>query len=441
MSKERHLVAVWMVALLTGLAYAILTPPDRVPDEFGHFYRALAIAEGDFFPPVGYHAPGHHFPKGIHMFAYRIRKDDLSARYTLSDLKAALAEPLNREKRAGIEFGAWYSPAPYVVHIAVSFAGLHLGWRPFWIFYVGRIANLIACISIVIAAMLLVPRRSAVIAVVLLLPMTLYQLASWSADAMTICAAILMTSLIVRNLEEEGVVANRELATLAGVALFAGLCKPAYFLLVLPVAAVPTHRFGSVARRVVASIVIVGAMTLGTLLSVANTRAEQYNPRWDLPVDPAQQLRCIANDPLHFAKLVLNDLYRNGISYLGQTAGRLGMADVKLPKALLLAEWLLLFAVAITSGVRWTMSSRLTSVIVCVTTILGISLSQYLVWSVLCSDEIGVQGRYYLPIVPLALFTFSARRAERRISPLVIALIGVVANVIALFIIVDRYWS
>src|SRR6185503_9629022 len=63
--KDRWLAAIGVIALLGGLGYTIVTPPDRVPDEFSHFFRAVAMAEGDFFPPVGLQAPGHHFPLGI----------------------------------------------------------------------------------------------------------------------------------------------------------------------------------------------------------------------------------------------------------------------------------------------------------------------------------------------------------------------------------------
>src|SRR5687768_10945150 len=71
------------IALLAGLLYAVITPPDRVPDEYGHFVRAVAMAEGSFFPPVGYLSPGHHFPAGIWMFGQLLGKSDPAARYTL----------------------------------------------------------------------------------------------------------------------------------------------------------------------------------------------------------------------------------------------------------------------------------------------------------------------------------------------------------------------
>jgi uncharacterized membrane protein len=439
--KDRHLAAIFVIAMLAGLGYAIVTPPDRVPDEFSHFFRAVAMAEGDFFPPVGYVSPGHHFPGGFWMFRHRIGKDDPNARYTLDDIRAASAEPLNRQQTAGIEFPAWYSPAPYAAQATVAFVGIQAGWRPFWIFYLGRVANLLLCLAIIFAGMLALPHRAAIAGAVLLLPMTLSELAAWSADGMTIAVAILLTCLIVRNLEAEGVVATRELIALASVAFLLGLCKPAYFLLVLPVLFIPTARFGSVRRRIIATLAITLAIALGTLLAAASARAGQYNPRAHLPVDPAQQLRCVLDDPLRFAGVVARDLCQNGRFYLDEIIGRLGIMNVKLPTSLIVAEWLLLIWIGLSCGVRWKLPARLAAIVACVVTIAGINLAQYLVWSIICGDAIeGIQGRYFLPVLPLLLFSVALKPRDRAMSLVPVAVMGVVANGVAVVILVERYW-
>lgn len=440
--KDRWIPGVCTVALLAGLAYAVVTPPDRVPDEFGHFFRAVAMAEGDFFPPIGYISPGHHFPAGFWMFRHRIGKDDTTARYTLAEIRTAYAEPLNRKQTAGIEFPAWYSPAPYAAQTVVAFIGIQSGWRPFWIFYLGRIANLIACLAIILLAMRSIPQRASVVGAVLLLPMTLYELASWSADGMTISVAILLTCLIVRNIEAEGIARTRELVALAAVAFMLGLCKPAYFLLILPALAIPTSRFGSVRRRVIGLLGLAAAISIGTILSAASARAGHYNPRKSLPVDPTQQLQCIREDPVRFAGIIADDMRHNGRFYLEEMIGRLGMMNVKLPMPLIVAECLLLLWVGLSCGVRWKRVGRLTAIAACAATILGISLAQYLVWSIICGDTIeGIQGRYYLPVLTLLLFSLAAKARERAMSLVPIVVMGVVANGVAMWVLIDFYWK
>jgi uncharacterized membrane protein len=399
------------LAFLAGLGYIIVTPPDRAPDELNHFLRAVAIAEGDFVPKVGYISPGHYFPGGIWMFRDHVLK---------RDFRAARADTLNRQQRVGIEFPAWYSPMPYIAQSAIAFAGLHLDWRPYWIFYLGRVANLIACLVIVFTAMRTLPHRAAVAGAVLLLPMTLSQMAAWSADGMTIAVAILTTCLVVRALE-----GRDDVRALAATAFLLSLCKPAYFLLVVPVL--------FVRRRIAATLLIAAAVVIGTLLAAAAARAGQYNPRAHLPVDPAQQLRCVLDDPLRFANVFANDLRANGVFYLDETIGRLGIMDVKLPMPLIVAEWLLLSLVGFSCGVRWTLPSRLIAIAVCAATIVGIALAQYLVWSIICGETIdGIQGRYFLPLLPLLLFLLAAKPREHAMPLWPIATMGVMANAIAI---------
>lgn len=440
--KDRGLTSIVAIALLAGLLYAALTPPDRVPDEMGHFLRAVAMAEGNFFPKIGYVSPGHGFAGGIWMFRKRMEKLDTAAKFTLDDVRAAYALPLDFENRAGIEFPAWYSPVPYAVPAAVAFVGMQTHWKPFWIFYLGRVANLLACLAIAFVALRMIRNRAAVAAAVLLLPMTLYELASWSADAMTISIALLLTSLLVRNIEADGVVKTREIMWIAAAAFVMGLCKPAYFLLVVPVLAIPTARFGDKRRRSFATLAIVAAMFLGTLLAVAAARKGQYNPRPQLPVDPGQQLQCVIDDPVRFAGVFLRDMRDNGRFYLEETIGRLGLMNVKLPVPLIVAEWLVLLWAAFTCGVRWTKTARASSIVACVMMIGGISLAQYLVWSIICGDAIeGIQGRYFLPLLPLLLFSFAIKPRERGPSLIPIAIAGMVANAIAIVVVFRFYWS
>ncbi|HEY0156343.1 MAG TPA: DUF2142 domain-containing protein [Thermoanaerobaculia bacterium] len=429
------------VALLAGLLYVAVTPPDRVPDENAHFLRAVAMAEGDFFPPIGFRLPGHHFPAGIRMFLHTLGNRDPAAKFTLDEMRAVHAVPLLREQRAGIEFPALYSPLPYAIPAGVAFIGLQAGARPFWIFYLGRVANLLVCLTIAWAALRAIPNRAAVGAAVLLLPMTLYQLASWSADAITISVALLLTCLLVRNLEAEDVAATRELAAIGVVAFLLGLCKPGYFLLLVPLFFVPTHRFGTGRRRAATVVLVTAAMLLGTLLAVASARAGRFNVRQDLPVDPAQQMRCVTDDPVRFAGVFVRDLGSNGRFYLEQAVGRLGLMNVKLPGSLVVAEWLLLLWTGFTCGVRWKSAARVASLAACAAILAGISITLYFLWSIICGDTIeGVQGRYYLPVLPLLLFALSLKARERGASLVTVAIAGLIANGIAVAVLLDFFW-
>lgn len=62
-------------------------------------------------------------------------------------------------------------------------------------------------------------------------------------------------------------------------------------------------------------------------------------------------------------------------------------------------------------------------------------------WSVVCGDAIeGVQGRYFLEILPLFLASISLPRIRWRIGPWTIAAVAIVCNGVALQTLIRRYW-
>jgi hypothetical protein len=74
-------------------------------------------------------------------------------------------------------------------------------------------------------------------------------------------------------------------------------------------------------------------------------------------------------------------------------------------------------------------------------TIAGILLSQYLIWSIVCGDALeGVQGRYFLEILPLVLTALAVPRIRWRFAQWAIIAVAVVCNALAINVLVQRYW-
>ena len=154
------------------------------------------------------------------------------------------------------------------------------------------------------------------------------------------------------------------------------------------------------------------------------------------PIDPAAQLRCLISDPMRFVRAVAHDIPVHGWLYVEQLVGRFGGAvQVGMPRIFVVLEILLLVAVAITGRAK----ARPTSVLIVAASVVGILLSQFLIWSVACGEVLdGVQGRYFLPLLPLAL----TLPAFARIKVPASVVIGVAAacNVAALVGMARYFW-
>lgn len=406
------------IALVSGLAYVFVTPPLVVPDEGNHLWRAFAIARGHLMPRRGQDAMA--FAKStqdlVWIFDRQEPPDTLAQK-----LRLAAKLPFDRRLDGTIRFAAWYTPMPY---IAQSFVAM-LPLRPLILFYAGRVANLIVAIMLIAVAIRAAPQLSGVLATVALLPMSLYEMASWSADAATMGLAWLFTALLLAPTRRLWAV------VMAGFAL--SLCKPAYFLIAFLALAIQL--------RWRERIAIIGATAAGTLIALVAAARGAYNPRAGLPVDAASQIRCIAAAPMKFAGVLVHDTATNGRYYIDEMIGRFGANELKLPPFVVTIEILLLLAVALTAGAALRGRVRMTAVAITVMTVAGVLLSQYLIWSVVCGDTIeGVQGRYFLEILPLFLAAMAVPRVRWRVGPWVIAAVSIVCNSLALMTLVRRYW-
>jgi uncharacterized membrane protein len=406
------------IALVSGLAYVFVTPPLAVPDEGNHLWRALAIARGHLMPRRGLDAVA--LAKSTQDLVWIFDRQEPPE--TLAQkLRLAATLPFDRRLGGTIRFAAWYTPMPYIAQSLVAMLPL----RPLVLFYAGRAANLIVAVMLIAMAVRAAPQLRGVLSAVALLPMSLYEMASWSADAATMALAWLFTALLLAPTRRVWAV------VMAGFAL--SLCKPAYFLIAFLALAIQL--------RWRERIAIIGATAAGTLIALVAAARGAYNPRVGLPVDVASQIRCIAAHPMKFAGVLVRDVATNGRFYIAEMIGRFGANELKLSPFVITVEILLLLTVALTAGAALRGRVRMTAVAITVMTVCGILLSQYLIWSVVCGDTIeGVQGRYFLEILPLFLAAIAVSRIRWRVGPWVIVAVSIVCNSLALMTLVRRYW-
>jgi uncharacterized membrane protein len=405
-------------ALLLGLAYVFVTPPFEVPDEQNHFWRGLAVGHGQFLPSRG--PDSMPVVKSTQDFVWVLSRPE--PRETLTQKLRIIAAIRYDATAAGkIRFAAWYTPLPYVAQSLIAALPL----RPAIVFYGGRILNLIVAVMLIALAIRVAPPYGAIIAAAALLPMSMYELASLSADASTIGLAWLFTALLLAPPRRVWVIA------LVGFAF--ALCKPAYFLISLLVLVIPL--------RWRQKLAILAATAAGTLLALAAASRGAYNARAGEPIDAGAQVRCILSDPIHFARVMLHDLATNGRFYIEEMIGRFGANQLKLSPVVIIIEIVLLLAVAITCGAALRMRVRMTAFAIVVMTVAGILLSQYLIWSVVCGDALeGVQGRYFLEILPLFLAALALPSIRLRLNPWIVLVVAAACNAMALLTVVRRYW-
>ncbi|HEX9163648.1 MAG TPA: DUF2142 domain-containing protein [Thermoanaerobaculia bacterium] len=420
-----------IIGLCAAMLFTFATPPFQVPDEVGHFWRAVTIARGAILPRIERAGGVAQLEQGLStiVFVFWVAPPTPNYKVTWPRFRTSWYVRLEPEHRATVTFPAGYTPVAYLPQIAAALLTRIIPARPVITFYLGRLFNALAYIALVAFAIRITPVLQWLFAAAALLPMALFLAASWSPDAMTIAASFVFTAALLRAPRTP-----REVALTAALGACVGLCKPGYVLIALLAFAVATMRGA-------ARAIIIAATAAGFALAMWNASRSYAPVRPDAHVDPPAQIDCLRNNPARFAEALAHELRVNGVDYTRQMVGRLGMLDVPLPGPVIWAEALVLLACAWTSSVS--VRVRAVAAMISIATIGGIALASYIGWTPPCATNIdGLQGRYLLPIAPVMFSIIAAPLIRReRIALIALAAVAAICNAVALYSVAARYYS
>ena len=424
-----------------GLCFALLVPPLQVPDEIAHFYRSFAISNGtcmapavqsvplavsqlhaDFPPHVENQRPVG-FPEYLRLMGTRWYE---GPQIPVHNLSADL-----------------YNCAPYLAS-AVGIALARLSSQSaIAVLYSARLANLVVYLVLIYVALRILPLGRPVLFCIALMPMTLHQAASVSADALSIASAFLLSAYVLYLAFDARVVAISapQVLLLAGALAFTTLCKfnPWFVLLLL---LIPASKCGGKARKLLAVGASVGLVLLisaiwQSLDSAHIAEFKRAKAGFDIDIDG--NLRFILRQPSAFLAAVGRSWLVAGRVYAIQFVGYLGWISVPLP--LWLVEMYIAFLILIgligDGSVELTLSDRL----ICAGMVAGSLVSVFgLLWALEMSGSylaseiikfhrgitIGVQGRYFIPFAPVFFLLLSNVKVRVKSSVVAAASVAVV---------------
>lgn len=462
-SRRRLATVVAAMMLFFGVLFVYVTPPYQGPDETAHFARVAMIFGGDLLPATKDGVEGVYLPDSLLRFEKRHAgiASDLDARYdyqrVVDEIRAGSS---TRPKTFTTVVTQATSPLMYVPSLAgvavgsllttFSLADFEAGnWATLQ--YFARLGNLFVFALAVAAALTALPRFHAGLAFVALMPMTMFLSASVQYDSMSLLACLGLFVVIVRWALRGGALGRRELVLLAVAAFLLGHGKIVYLPLLLALVPVALRAPRREAVRAIA--VAAGAAILGLAGALV------FSP---LSGQPAalidQQVAFLLGDLANIPGLIWRTLAEMHGYYFRTLFGRFGWLDTAVPPSLLILVWgALLLAVFNDSRgpVRpiagWL---RLATVAGIVVSIVGIMLALYIIWTPTKPDGvgspvvIGVQGRYFIPLLPFAMLavSFNLRRLAPRLDaglpdllPVQLALQAAALAASLLFLLL-RYW-
>lgn len=432
----------WLAAGLIWLSLALLSlliPPLQSPDEGGHLARAAMLADGHLLM----HAPpgrdsGSEFDANLVRFVV--------VGTSISGVAAAAHSAEQRRELAALRWGGepmfveapamnYYLPLAYLPQALALAAGRALNLSIFQSYWLARAACWTACALLLLGAWRALPLNPLTVAL-MLMPMTVFQLASPTLDGLISCLSVWTLAVFFRGYREPvWLSVPRALLWTLAIAVLAAGRTHLLPLLLLPFALAWRHRSWREAWLGTAATVLALTWVLFSLATTRDTRVLRTE-------GSAELLWHYAQHPLVFLQLVWSSLSDPvlGAGYAESFVGRLGWLDAPLPNGMQTVLWL---GLGLCAWLSWTPAghgasntgvrdgvARASSLLVAAGAVLLTFLALLVTWTPHPASHIaGVQGRYFLvPALALAFAlsgTSSAGGWRRRVFHVPVAVIVV----------------
>ena len=426
------------------LLFAI--PPFQIPDEHQHFGRSYSVSEGYLFHtsvdlPAGFQRL-MDLTKGI---AFHPDK-----KIHLNELMTYWNHPMLLGQRINIELpsSSVFTPVPYLFSAAGLFVGRLVDGSPLITFYVGRLLNLAIWTLLSYAAVRITPVCKWLFVLLLLAPMSLSQAGSYSADSLTnaVCFLWIGLCLMLARSDEKPLSLGR-IVLLFGVGWLLPLLKPPYTFLAALVFLIPGNKFGSRQKYFTAiAVLLVGAGVLFVVSS--NINRDYYFSKSPYPgIDRDAQIALVIENPVAYLKTLIDTLFYYRLVFLTISyIGILGWLDTSLPGYVYWTYPLMIMIVALTETYRvfhLSLRHRILLVSTGLITTVVVATGQYVTWTPVGSPVIwGIQGRYFVPIIPVLLVALHNKQCgcQRWILSYVVPVYLVTVLGLTLFVVINRFY-
>lgn len=405
-----------------GILYMLILPPFSAPDELVHFSTSynvsnLMMGKGD---------------SDVSGYIY-VRADDAKAMYgaipsmntydfTFKNMFSTVEDDemvLYMVPR--IMTQNHFTHFPSAVGITLGRL-LHLGSVP--TIYLGRLMNLLFYLTLVYWAIKKIPFGKYVMLAISAIPMTLELISSYSYDPIVNGLAFFTIAWILDCIYTKEKITWKEISGLIILAALLGPAKMVYSVIFLLCIFIPKEKFGKKMYFYLAGVGVVLALLLSNLLInlgviMGMTGAASNSGAENAAVAAPQYytLSWCLEHPIDAIAIYARTTIVNGYKYLaGMFGSALGWVEVCIEKyiiiAFMIAGFCMLFVrTSNEKNDRIKTKHTIVALVCCVVVYMLVLTSMFFGWTLLGNPVIdGVQGRYFLPIIPLIALIIRKKR-------------------------------
>ncbi len=414
------------VFLVTGgmlaLIYMLLLPPLSVPDEEVHLKQAYEYTSRIMGREASKHGTVVMDKEDFHAMQMFETTPSLPEYDRLKD------EILKSGRESGtIEIPHTDTRAPAVVYVPGMIGillGRILGLNGILVIYLGRICSILFYLMTMYWFIRLANFARAAAFVIAVLPMTVQQCCSYSYDSVVIEFVFLYLALLFRLIYEKQAIKRSQIAAYALFMILLSVCKGGMYMpLCLLTLLIPEDRFYGRKKKIIFTGCMAAAAVAAFLTTALRNVLYVVNPTAQQTADAylAGENYGVAGllaDPMEFILLSVRTLFLSGSTFLENMFGsQLGWLDINVSR-IVVYGMLLLTGLSILqmengssySSLSVTIRQKRMFLLVILLSAAMVFATMFISWTPRESTEIfGIQGRYFLPLLPLVLMLFHGK--------------------------------
>ncbi|MBO5374009.1 MAG: DUF2142 domain-containing protein [Clostridia bacterium] len=462
---SKRLVKCFVVlALVLGILIVLISPPFTMPDENAHYINICRIIDGDLFPRVEDNMVGSWITvdQNGYLGAFYGKYDGVNGQ-KFSFWELYFQEYLSFENDQSVFYATRLStinPLAYIIPsigggLVQNVFGIN---NPSTIVMGAKLASLAFYVVLIAIAIKTTPVLKRTMLLVALMPMSIYQGASISYDAILIPSAILLFALAMKLFfsPEDYVISIKDIVCVCITCAFLFTTKIAYAPLIIFFLAISIKKFGGLKRF----FICIGALAgVGVVFYLAPTIIcsviSNGTANTQFAVLDEQKAFFMSNLGIIFP-VFKNTIINSAGFWTTSFFGVLGNLDTPFPMIFVIAYYFVLYTTALTElstikGFNW--KARLLSVAGPIIFFVGTIISMYLAWTPLVAEvggnySTGTQGRYFIPVVlfcmmlvanPL-LCRFKHINKVLQVETNVVCFVTLLYSILCALILVLRFW-
>lgn len=408
MKNNRIASSFVVMCFLIGSIYIFTIPPFVVPDEGSHivtvYSKSNEIMNQETFDENG------QVVAGPEMGIYFIREEYPTASSYVRYLKGALGKTTNVvNSKISLREPLPVKTIGYIPQILGVNLGRIIGMNGEQVLLMGRLFALLWYCFIMYCAISIAPIKKMCFFIIGLLPMTIQQAISFSYDSVLLGFSFLLIAYLFKLIFDSKKISIKDLVIVGVLALGIGMIKYVYLPILALAFLIPKEKFSAkLSKHKVMSLGISALLAVPVTLKLT-VIAQAAEVMGKLRPDGLYQytIPYVLHHIGETIIIIVRTILENCSFYIeSMIASPLGWVDIQIPEIIVWCFLIVLLLSSLFDSERHRLSQKMVVTCGIITFIVGglVLAAMLISYTYIGSDIInGVQGRYFLPVLPLAI--------------------------------------